>query len=337
MNSFGRLFRSTIFGESHGPEVGVLLDGVPAGIPLAINDFLPDLQRRQSGAAGTTARHENDQPVIKSGLWQGKTSGTPMLISFLNEDCQSRDYQNVQDIPRPGHADFTALKKFAGFHDFRGGGHFSGRLTLGLVAAGVLAKKIIAPLQVSARLVEVGGEQDWRTALAQAQDTGDSLGGIIVCQAKRMPTGLGEPFFDSLESLLSHLLFAIPGVKGVEFGSGFAAARRRGSEHNDMLVNRAGKTAGNNAGGCAGGISNGNDLFFRVAVKPTASIARPQKTVNLASGKMSNLKVKGRHDTCFALRLPVVVEAACAMVLADLMLLEQRIPRIWKKSKTTKE
>jgi chorismate synthase len=331
MNSFGRLFRINIFGESHGPEVGVLIDGVPAGLPLAIKDFLPDLQRRQAGADGTTARHEKDQPIIKSGLWQGKTTGTPMLISFLNEDCQSRDYQNYQDIPRPGHADFTALKKFAGYHDFRGGGHFSGRLTLGLVAAGVLAKKIVAPLQVSAELVEVGGEQEWNTTLAQAQGTGDSLGGIIVCQAKRVPTGLGEPFFDSLESLLSHLLFAIPGIKGVEFGSGFAAARMRGSEHNDIFLNRSGKTTGNHAGGCAGGISNGNDLFFRVAVKPTASIARLQKTVNLATGKIGNLEIKGRHDTCFALRLPVVVEAACAMVLADLMLLEQRIPRIWKR------
>ena len=331
MNSFGRLFRSNIFGESHGPEVGVLIDGIPAGIPLAINDFLPDLQRRRAGAAGTTARHENDQPVIKSGLWQGKTTGTPMLISFLNEDCQSRDYQNGQDMPRPGHADFTALKKFAGYHDFRGGGHFSGRLTLGLVAAGVLAKKIIAPLRVNAELVEVGGEHEWSTALAQAQGKGDSLGGIVVCQAKRVPIGLGEPFFDSLESLLSHLIFAIPGIKGIEFGSGFAAARMRGSEHNDLFVNRSGKTTGNHAGGCAGGISNGNDLVFRVAVKPTASIAMTQKTVNLTTGKMGKLKVGGRHDICFALRLPVVVEAACAMVLADLMLLEQRISRIWEK------
>jgi chorismate synthase len=331
MNSFGRLFRIAIFGESHGPEVGVLIDGVPAGLPLAIKDFLPDLRRRQAGAAGTTARLEKDQPVINSGLWQGMATGTPMLISFSNEDCQSRDYANCQDIPRPGHADFTALKKFAGYHDFRGGGHFSGRLTLGLVAAGVVAKRIIAPLRISARLVEVGGEWEWGNALAQAQVQGDSLGGIIVCQAEHVPAGLGEPFFDSLESLLSHLLFAIPGIKGVEFGSGFAAARMRGSEHNDMLVNRSGKTAGNNAGGCVGGISNGNDLYFRVAVKPTASIAIAQKTVNMASGKMSNLKVGGRHDTCFALRLPVVVEAACAVVLADLMLLEQRIHRIWKR------
>jgi chorismate synthase len=331
MNSFGRLFRIVIFGESHGPEVGVLIDGIPAGVPLTKNDFLHDLQRRQAGAAGTTARRESDQPEIGSGLWQGKTSGTPLLISFLNEDCQSRDYTSCQDIPRPGHADFTALKKFAGYHDFRGGGHFSGRLTLGLVAAGVVAKRIIAPLRVGAQLVEVGGEKEWSSALAQARATGDSLGGLIVCRAKRVPTGLGEPFFDSLESLLSHLLFAIPGIKGVEFGSGFAAARMRGSEHNDMLINRAGKTAGNNAGGCVGGISNGNDLLFRVAVKPTASIALPQKTVRLATGKMSNLKIGGRHDTCFALRLPVVVEAACAIVLADLMLLEQRIGRIWKR------
>ena len=331
MNSFGRLFRIAIFGESHGPEVGVLIDGVPAGIPLAIKDFLPDLQRRRAGAAGTTARCEKDQPIIGSGLWQGKTTGTPMLISFSNEDCRSRDYQNYQDIPRPGHADFAALKKFAGHHDFRGGGHFSGRLTMGLVAAGVVAKRMLAPLQISAQLAEVGGEKEWSTVLAQTQAAGDSLGGIITCRAERVPTGLGEPFFDSLESLLAHLLFAIPGIKGVEFGSGFAAARMRGSEHNDPLVNRAGKTAGNNAGGCAGGISNGNDLLFRVAVKPTASIALAQRTVRLATGKINTLRIAGRHDTCFALRLPVVVEAACAVVLADLMLLEQRISRIWKR------
>lgn len=331
MNSFGRLFRIAVFGESHGPEVGVLIDGIPAGVSLTINDFLPDLQRRQAGAAGTTARREKDQPEIISGLWRGRSTGTPMLIRFRNEDCQGRDYQKVRDIPRPGHADFSALKKFLGYHDFRGGGHFSGRLTLGLVAAGVLAKKLIMPLRVHARLVEVGGEPDWSAVLARARAAGDSLGGIITCRAEHVPVGLGEPFFDSMESLLAHLLFAVPGIKGVEFGSGFAAARMRGSEHNDRLLNRSGKTAGNHAGGCAGGISNGNDLTFSVAVKPTASIAMTQKTVNLATGKMDRLEVGGRHDTCFALRLPVVVEAACAVVLADLMLLEQRIGKIWKK------
>lgn len=330
MNSFGRFFRVAIFGESHGPEVGILIDGIPAGVTVTTNDFLPDLRRRQAGAAGTTARHETDQPEISSGLWQGKTTGTPMQIRFANEDGRSRDYQGQQDIPRPGHADFTALKKFGGYHDFRGGGHFSGRLTLGLVAAGVLAKKIVAPLYVNARLVEVGGEPEWSAVLAQARAAGDSLGGIISCRAERMPAGLGEPFFDSLESLLAHLLFAVPGIKGIEFGSGFAAARMRGSEHNDRLLSRSGRTAGNNAGGCAGGISNGNDLSFRVAVKPTSSIALAQKTMNLATGKMARLEVGGRHDTCIALRLPVVVEAACAVVLADLMLLAGRTGRIWK-------
>lgn len=321
MNSFGRNFRLSIFGESHGPLIGVVIDGIPAGMSLDVSDFECDLARRRSGAAGTTPRHENDHPEIVSGLLDGHTTGAPLTILFRNESTRSSDYAHLYDHPRPGHADFVASTKFGGHNDLRGGGHFSGRLTLALVAAGVVAKKMVAPTSPVAKIVELGGSSNpsnWDALIASATAERDSLGGVIECRANPMPVGIGEPFFDSLESVIAHLAFAIPGVRGVEFGDGFSAARMRGSEHNDPIVDAAGHTSSNGAGGINGGISNGNELVFRVAIKPTSSIARPQMTYNRATDSISELTIGGRHDVCIALRAAVVVEAVCAIALADL-------------------
>ena len=222
------------------------------------------------------------------------------------------------------------MKKYGGFEDYRGGGHFSGRLTLGLVAAGVIAKKLINPVLVTATLQEAGGSTDIETAIEAAVNKRDSIGGIIGCTVSCVPIGLGEPFFDSVESLISHMMFSIPAVKGIEFGSGFAGSRMWGSENNDMLISTEGKTSTNHAGGINGGIANGNDIVFRTAVKPTSSTHRKQHTMNLVTGQMVDLEIEGRHDTCIALRVPVIVEAATALVLADLMMQEGIIGRRYK-------
>ena len=328
MNSFGRIFRVSVFGESHGNSVGVVIDGVPAGIPVDENDFRNDLDRRKSGAKGTTTRKEADIVRIMSGIFNGCTSGSPVLLTFENSNIRSSDYLNLRDTPRPGHADFVASVKYGGYQDYRGGGHFSGRITLGIVAAGVIAKKIIAPVTANARLIKAGGIEDIDKAVNNAVEKGDSIGGIVECTVCNLPAGLGEPFFDSVESLISHMIFSIPAVKGIEFGAGFSAADMTGSVHNDMIVTTEGKTSTNNAGGINGGISNGNDIIFRIAVKPTSSTKVPQKTMNMKSGELTDLKIEGRHDTCIALRVPVIAEAAAAIVIADLMMLEQKVKRI---------
>ncbi|MBN2523848.1 MAG: chorismate synthase [Bacteroidales bacterium] len=330
MDSFGKLFRIHIFGESHGLGVGVTIDGVPAGLPLTIKDFNDDLNKRRSGAKGTTPRKEADQPRFLSGIFHDHTTGTPLTILFENTNTRSEDYSKLREIPRPGHADFVATKKFGGFEDYRGGGHFSGRLTLGLVAAGVVAKKLLGSIHIQARLIEAGGTTDIRKAIDKAVEDQDSVGGIVECSVKGLPVGLGEPFFDSVESVLSHMIFSIPAIKGIEFGSGFMAAKMKGSEHNDNIVSMDGKTETNNAGGINGGITNGNEMVFRVAVKPTSSTSKKQHTMNMKTGKMDNLEVQGRHDTCIALRVPVVLEAATAVVLTDFMIQEQKIPKIYR-------
>ncbi len=318
-------------GESHGPAVGIVLDGCPAGISLDKEDFNEDFIRRKGGAPGTTSRQEPDEPEIISGVFNGFTTGAPVGIIIMNKNVRSSDYSGVAEVPRPGHADFVALKKFAGFADLRGGGHFSGRLTTGLVAAGVVAKKIIHPVHCHADLIEAGGINDIDKAVNKALEEHDSIGGIVECSIRNVPVGLGEPFFDSVESVLGHLVFSIPAVKGIEFGSGFGAAKMRGSEHNDNLIGANGQTKTNHAGGINGGISNGNEILFRVAVKPTSSIARTQKTMNMKTGKMVNLEIGGRHDTCIALRVPVVIEACSEIVMADFMLLEQKIDKSIRK------
>lgn len=321
MNSFGRIFRVNVFGESHGESVGVNIDGVPYGIPLKQEDFLPDLERRKGGARGTTPRKEEDLPFLKSGVFNDHTTGAPVTILFENNNTRSADYAKLREFPRPGHADFVASKKYGGFEDYRGGGHFSGRLTLNLVAAGVIAKKILGDdIQVKAVLKEVGGLPDAEQGLEAAIAAKDSVGGIVECTVDGLPIGWGEPFFDSIESNIAHAVFAIPAIKGIEFGAGFAAAKMKGLEHNDPIIDATGKTATNNAGGVVGGITNGNQLVFRIAVKPTSSTPKEQQTLNITSGEVETFSVKGRHDLCIALRVPVVLEAVTAMVLADFKL-----------------
>jgi len=322
MNSFGRIFRISIFGESHGKSIGIIIDGCPPGINFTEESMLSDISRRKSGSKGTTPRNEADIPNIISGVFNGKTTGAPISIIFKNQNIRSKDYSFVKDTPRPGHADFVAEKKYKGFQDYRGGGHFSGRLTLALVAAGVLAKKIIYPLNPVAKILEVGGFSDIEKGIEYAIKHNDSIGGIVECMVSNMIPGLGEPFFDSLESYISHLVFSIPAIKGIEFGSGFSNAKMFGSQANDIFIDEKGTTATNNNGGINGGISNGNELVFRIAVKPTSSISKSQETYNFRSKQIEKLNIKGRHDLCIALRVPPVLEAVTAIALADLMLID---------------
>ena len=384
MNTFGRKFRVSIFGESHGELIGVVMDGVPAGLELSEQDFEQDILRRKSGAKGTTPRIEADRPTIVSGVVEGHTTGAPLTITFKNTNTHSSDYELFAAMPRPGHADLTAALKWDDCQDPRGGGHFSGRLTLPIVAAGVVAKKIVADATVlddtpcttiEARIVEIAGQagkdalgqagndalgqagndvlsqtsndalgqtgndvlsqtgkdalgqagndvsdqaDHWQKALDQAIKEGDSLGAVIECTVPDIDPGYGEPFWDSVESLIAHAVFSIPGVRGIEFGDGFAASRMKGSEHNDP-IGTDGRPTKNGAGGANGGITNGAPLTFRVAFKPTSSIRKAQQTFNFQTGEMDTLEIPGRHDVCFALRAPVVVEAMTAIVLADLV------------------
>ncbi|MEI9808094.1 MAG: chorismate synthase [Bacteroidota bacterium] len=491
MNSFGRIFRVSVFGESHGESVGVIIDGCPAGLSLSAEDLLPDLERRKGGKQkGTTPRQEADYPIFKSGLFNGKTTGFPITIFFENNNTRSEDYQKQRSIPRPGHADWVAHQKFGGYEDYRGGGHFSARVTTGLVAAGAIAKKLMrhlspnpSPLErgakdsgrfgyltasadnyfilkefakqnrkhqteaeekiwqevrnrkidgykfrrqhpiagfipdfvclekkliieidggyhneeeqvkydaarsgwlsehsyyllrfsneevlqntsavlkkisialqqqstvqlaesnspspeerelegevtIHAAVTEIAGEKDTEKGLQKAIDAKDSVGGIVECRVTGLPVGLGEPYFDSLESSLAHIVFAIPAVRGIEFGTGFAAAKMFGSEHNDAIENMEGKTKTNHAGGIVGGISNGNELVFRIAIKPTSSTPKQQNSLNWDTQKMEDFSIKGRHDLCVALRAPVILEAATAVTLVDFLMLEQYIKRV---------
>lgn len=331
MNTFGRRFRVSIFGESHGELIGVVLDGVPAGLELSEQDFEQDILRRKSGAKGTTPRIEDDMPQLVSGVFEGHTTGAPLTVVFKNNNTRSSDYSQFAAMPRPGHADLTAAFKWDDCQDPRGGGHFSGRLTLPVVAAGVVAKKMLADLtildetpvrEISAQIVELGGlSEGWEEAIEKAMAEGDSLGAVVECTVPEIEPGYGEPFWDSVEATLAHAIFSIPGVRGIEFGDGFQAARMMGSEHNDP-IGPDGRPMKNGAGGVNGGITNGAPLKFRVAFKPTSSISKAQQTFNFATGEMDTLEVKGRHDACFALRTPIVVEAMTAIVLADLVLLK---------------
>ena len=349
MNTFGRKFRVSIFGESHGELIGVVMDGVPAGLELSEQDFEQDILRRKSGAKGTTPRIEADRPMIVSGVFEGHTTGAPLTVTFRNTNTHSSDYELFAAMPRPGHADLTAALKWDDCQDPRGGGHFSGRLTLPIVAAGVVAKKIVADATVlddtpcgaiDARIVELGGvpkgdlstslentegtfemTEEWKAVIDQAIKEGDSIGAVVECTVPDIDPGYGEPFWDSLESLIAHAVFAIPGVRGIEFGDGFQAARMKGSQHNDP-IGEDGRPTKNGAGGANGGITNGAPISFRVAFKPTSSIRKAQQTFNFQTGELDTLEVPGRHDVCFALRTPVVVEAMTAIVLADLVALK---------------
>lgn len=325
MNTFGNVFRVSVFGESHGTAIGVTIDGCPSGIPVAIDDLTKDLDRRRSGKTGTTPRTEADLPEVLSGIYKGMTTGSPITIISKNRNTDSSSYENTLNVPRPGHADYTANVKYSGYSDLRGGGHFSGRVTWGLVAAGVIAKKILQPATINAVLTEAGGMNDIEKAVSLAVESGDSIGGVIECRANGIAKGIGEPFFYSAESAISHLVFSIPAIKGIEFGSGFKAAKMKGSEHNDSFTDSTGKTMTNNAGGINGGITNGNELVLRVVVKPTSSTGVEQKTFDFKKGSMTTLRVEGRHDTCIALRIPVIVEAAVSIALADLFLIDRGI------------
>ena len=330
MNQFGKLFTISIFGESHGESVGVVIDGCPAGMPISVEDFIEDTERRKGGMQkGTTPRQEEDLPLFKSGVFNGKTTGAPLTLLFENKNTRSGDYEKQRAVPRPGHADFVANKKFGGFEDYRGGGHFSGRLTLCLVAAGVVAKKMLAPLKIVATITAIGGETDVEQGLQKAIANKDSVGGIVECRVANLPIGLGEPFFDSVESLIAHAVFAIPAVRGIEFGTGFKAADMFGIDHNDAIENGDGKTSTNHAGGIVGGITNSNELVFRIAIKPTSSTPKEQQTYNWETEQVDSFAVRGRHDLCIALRVPPVLEAVTAITLADLMLREQRIKRVY--------
>ena len=361
-NSLGKIFTITSFGESHGNCVGIIIDGCPAGLPVTAEDIQREVDKRRPGVwVAATARAEEDKVEILSGVFNGRTTGAPVCLLIWNKDVDSSEYEKIRFLPRPGHADYTAFIKYGGFNDFRGGGSFSGRITASFVMAGAVAKKLLSliGIEVLAHTVAIGGIKtklkafdeikenvdknpvrcaDLRAAeemarvIERAKEEGDSVGGVIEGIALNVPVGLGEPVFDTLEGDLAKALFAIPAVKGVEFGSGFRAAGKRGSENNDRFTIRNGKiiTATNNAGGILGGISNGMPIVVRVAVKPTPSIVKGQETVNLKDMESASLAVKGRHDACIVPRAVPVVESMVAVTLCDFAMRAGLIPGVIK-------
>ena len=354
--TFGRNIRMTIFGESHGKAIGLVLDGIPPGTPIDESFIKEEMARRAPGQNQmSTQRQEKDAFIIESGVFEGKAAGTPICVLIPNSDQHSKDYSLLKDVMRPGHADYAGKVKYKGFNDYRGGGHFSGRLTAPLVFAGALAKTVLAKrgITVGAHIAFIGkvtdglfdplGEtaerlQELRShilpvldenketlmeaEIMAAREQQDSVGGIVEVMATGMPAGIGDPFFDSLESRLAHALFSVPAVKGIEFGAGFAMAALKGSEANDPMIFEGDKvrTTRNNNGGITGGITNGMPVLFRVAVKPTPSISQPQQTVNVTERKNTVLEIKGRHDPCIVPRAVPVMEAVTAWVLLDMLL-----------------
>ena len=322
-NNFGTIFRLRIFGASHAESVGIIIEGAPKGIALSRDMFLADLDRRRPSLAGETARREEDIPVIEGLDAEGKTTGEAITITFKNGNRRSGDYSHLRQHPRPSHADLVQLRKYGDQADIAGGGIASGRMTVALVAAGVVAKQILKGVEFSTHLASVNGiteSTQFNDIITQASREGDSVGGVVECRVKGIKPSLGEPFFDSAESVIAHLLFSIPGVKGVEFGDGFAGTTKRGSERNDAIIDANGTTLTNNEGGINGGITNGNDIVLSVAIKPTPSIAKEQMTYNFESDATTPLTIGGRHDACIARRAIVVVEAMVAVALADLYL-----------------
>ena len=361
-NSLGKMFTITSFGESHGGCVGIVIDGCPAGLALEVADIQRDVDRRKAGGGGaSTARREKDKVEILAGVNEGYTTGAPVCLMIANRDVRDADYEDIKDMLRPGHADYTARVKYGDYDDRRGGGRFSGRITAGFVMAGAVARKLLGTLgvEIVAHTVEIGGiaarpvaqdeiairnrvdplycadpaaSKKMSEAIAAAKEAGDSLGGIIEGIALNVPVGLGEPVFDNLDGDLAKALLAIPAVKGVEFGAGFAAARMKGSENNDPFALKDGKivTESNNAGGVLGGISSGMPLVVRVAVKPTPSISVKQATVNVKKMEEATLTVRGRHDACIVPRAVPVVEAMMAVTLCDFAMRAGMIPRVIK-------
>lgn len=333
MNSFGKLFRIQIYGESHGEALGIVIDGVPAGIHIDKKSISEAILKRQPHKIGTTKRLEEDTPIFLSGIFNDYTTGAPINIMFKNKNTHSKVYEEFKIHPRPGHADFTATKKYNGFNDIRGGGIFSGRLTLPIVVAGVIAKFILKNLNLSyeSKIKSLGtlnnfpNENEINSYIEKIMLEQDSVGGTIQIIVKNIPHSLGEPFFYSVESCLSSLLFSIPGIKGVEFGSGFEGVHLFGSQFNDAIIDNTGKTSSNNSGGINGGITNGNPLIVTVAVRPTASIFKSQNCYNFSKQKIVPLNIEGRHDVAFILRVPIVIESAIAIGLADLYLYNKSI------------
>jgi chorismate synthase len=352
MNTYGVAFRVTIFGSSHGPGIGCVVDGCPAGIEIAQEAIQKDLDRRRPSSGIGTPRAEEDLVLVQSGVHEGRTTGSPIQMYIENRDRDSSKYAAFKRTPRPGHADYPALVKYGPGHDIRGGGQFSGRMTAPLVAAGSVAKRLLATkgIRLATYTRSVGNVMDkddrcledvldtaysrptraasdeleakMKAEILAAKEDGDSVGGVVRCLVEGLPVGVGEPFFDTLDGELAKLLYAIPAVKGVEFGSGFEASRMRGSENNDIYHFQEGRvrTSTNHAGGVLGGMSNGMPVDLRVAFKPTASIPRAQRTVDLGTGKEAMLKIEGRHDPCIVPRAVVVVEAVSALAIADLMI-----------------
>ncbi len=356
----GKLFVVTSFGESHGRCIGVVVEGCPAGLPLEAAHIQKDVDRRRPvTGAGSTARAEEDRVEVLSGLFKGKTTGAPICMLVWNRDTDSSQYEMMRSTPRPGHADYTASVKYGGHNDYRGGGRFSGRITAGFVMAGAVARKLlsIAGIEVIAHTVEIGGiraaaksmeeiranvnksplrcadpiaAELMRQEIEKVRQQGDSLGGIVEGLAINVPAGLGEPVFDTLEGELSKALFSIPAVKGVEFGVGFGASRKRGSENNDPFKIQAGQivTDTNNSGGILGGVSDGMPIVVGIAIKPTPSISVKQRTVDLSRMTPSELEVRGRHDACIVPRAVPVVESVIALTLADLALQQGVLPKV---------
>ena len=354
-SEFGKILKVTVFGQSHGRAIGVVMDNLPAGETIDEAELLAFLSRRKPGGALATQRKEEDVPVFLSGVVNGKTCASPLCAIIENKDAHSPDYENLKDVPRPSHADYTAFAKWGKNVDMRGGGHFSGRLTAPLCIAGGIAKQILARrgIFVGAHLAEAGNEQDesfpllpsrelfeeiaqktfpvisdacgeaMKAAISQAAKEGDSVGGIVECVVIGLPAGLGSPMFDGVENRIAQAVFGIPAVKGIEFGAGFAGAKKRGSENNDpFIIDETGRivTEKNDSGGILGGITNGMPVVFRAAFKSTPSIAKPQKSVSLSENREVELKITGRHDPCVALRAVPVVEAMAAIVILDMLL-----------------
>ena len=322
-NSFGDTLRVTIFGASHASELGVVIEGLPRGIRLSADMFTEDLERRRPKLRGETSRVEADMPHIEGTDEESMTTGEAIIITFRNANTRSGDYSVFEHHPRPSHADLVQRRKYGSGYDISGGGLASGRMTVALVAAGVVAKQLLSDVSFASELISVGGCEDsslFGEVIAKARAEGDSVGGVVRCTIRGAGCSLGEPFFDSVESVMSHLLFSIPGVKGVAFGDGFDCAVKRGSERNDMIIDALGRTATNNEGGINGGITNGNDIVVRVAIKPTPSISRRQSTYDFERGEVTELVIGGRHDSCIARRAVVVVEAMAALALAELKL-----------------
>ncbi|MFC2071892.1 chorismate synthase [Chloroflexota bacterium] len=359
-NSFGKLFTITSFGESHGRCVGIIIDGCPAGLPVSEEDIQREVDKRKPASTIATARVEEDKVEILSGIFNKHSTGAPICLLIWNRDIDSSEYEKTRHLLRLGHADYTAFIKYDGFNDFRGGGRFSGRITATFVMAGAIAKKLLNQIgvEVLAHTIEIGGVKAETKGLAEirqadkntlkcadleaatemlqvvekAREEGDSMGGIIEGTALNLPAGLGEPVFDTMEGDLAKALFAIPAVKGVEFGSGFSAATKRGSENNDPFTIQNGKivTVTNNAGGILGGISNGMPIVLRVVVKPTPSIAKTQGTVNIERMEPAAIEVRGRHDACIVPRAVPVVEAMIAITLCDFAMRAGLIPEVIK-------